>query len=877
MSRADRARELAEELAFHVEMVERDMRSTGMADRAARDAALRQLGNRTRINEASWDILSVGPLDTFERELRIAIRGARKSVGFSLAVICTLALGIGVTVTIFSVIDHVLLRPLLYPNSDRLVALYQRGTEGNERIVSYPTFLDWQRSGAGFEGMAFVRGERLTLGSDIGPKSVGTAFVSRGFFTLMGASPELGRTFEPEEEVATGSNVVVLSHKIWVSAFGSDPRIVGRVVPLDSGTAMVVGVMPVGFAFPSWGEVWEPLAQIIGRDPVLEKRGVYADIRAIGRLSAGVDISRATTLLSAVQKRVELENPETETKWSAADLVTLRSEVVGDISGALWALGGAVALILLIVCVNVANLSAVRGASRGREMAVRLALGASRNQVRRQLMIESALLAGLGAALGVLGARLAIGWLRATAPFDLPRAAELMIDERALAVALVLTIATALLSGVMPALRAAAPGASIGTLLGGRSAASSTREQWRARSALTAIQFSLALVLLIGAALLLQSYRRLQSVNLGFDARDVFRLTIFPPKTKYADAQASLDLYERLVDRLRSEPGVEEAAFVNFMPPGRAGVPTRIEVPGRGGGSDDFATYVTVTDGYQRAMKLPVLRGRWFTASEARSPGDGVVISESIAKRYWPGVEAVGRTLTFFRASQARADFGTPVPATVIGVVGDVRQYGPDTDPDAAVYVPMPAEPWSWGTLVLRKRPGGIATDASLLRAVRDVDPSLADPRAHVAFESVAESLSAALAPRRYLLSFLGAFSASALLLAALGIYGVTSYSVAQRTSEIGIRRALGAAERTILRSVLMRGMIPALAGCTIGFASTIVLVRFVEHFLYDTSTSDPLVLAGIPMLLLLVSLLACYLPARRAARVDPMIALRSD
>ena len=876
-ARPARARELDDELAFHAELLERDLRATGMSELDARNAAHRQLGNRTRIAEASWELLSLGPFDTFARELRLAMRAARRSPGFSITVVLTLALGIGATVTMLSVLDHVLLRPLIYPHDDRLVALYQKGTEGNERIVSYPTFLDWAHADAGFAGMSFVRGDRLTLATAIGPRDVGTAFVSEGFFKLMGTRAELGRTFVPEEERQSGDNAIVLSHDIWVRDFAADPRVIGRVVSLDSGSAVVVGVMPVGFAFPSWGEIWRPLGQILGRDSVLDRRGVYADIRAIGRLAPDIDIARATARLSAVQRRVELEYPETEAKWSAAELDPLKVEVVGDLAPSLWALGGAVSLILLIACVNIANLSAVRGASRGREMAVRLALGASRGQVRRKLAMEIILLAIAGSVLGVLGARAAVGWLRATAPFDLPRAAELTIDGRALAIALTLTVVTALLSGVLPALRGAAPGGAISALLGGRSASAGTRAQARVRTVLTGAQFMLALVLLTGAGLLLQSYRRLQTVNPGFDAHNVYRLTISPPKARYADARDALGLYERLIERLRSEPGVEAAAFVNFMPLGLAGVPTRLEVSGRTMGSDDFATYVTVSEDYQRAVRLPVLRGRWYTADEMRAPGDAVVISESLAKRYWPGANAVGKALTIFRASQARADFGTAVPSIVIGIVSDVRQYGPDSDPDAAVYVPMSAETWPWGTLVVRKRAVAPASSAALLRAVKDIDPALATQRAESGFESVAESLSALLAPRRYLLSLLGAFSASALLLAALGIYGVTSYTVAQRTTEIGVRRALGAAEGAILRMVIARSMAPAVAGCAIGLASTFVLVRFVEHFLFDTSSKDPGVLAAISVLLLGVGFIASYLPARRAARVDPMIALRSD
>jgi predicted permease len=386
-------------------------------------------------------------------------------------------------------------------------------------------------------------------------------------------------------------------------------------------------------------------------------------------------------------------------------------------------------------------------------------------------------------------------------------------------------------------------------------------------------------VLLVGAGLLLRNYRRLQSIDLGFDPRNLFTMAIHPPKDRFADARTALALYGRLVERVRAVPGVEEAAFVNFMPLGNAGVPTRVEIPGRSVNSDDIALYVTASEGYLRALRLRLVSGRWFNASDMRSPGDGVVISESVARRYWPHAEALGKSLTIFRSSQARAQFGEAVPSTVIGVVGDLRQDGPgDSDPEPAVYVPMSAEPWAWGTLVVRKRTDDAASNATLSMAVREVEPELlSGSRAKSQFTAVSDNLSAMLAPRRYLLSLLAAFSICALILAAVGIYGVTSFGVAQRTPELGIRRALGAAEHEILRTVLTRGMTSALIGCAIGIVCALLLVRYASHVLADVTGVDPLVLIIVPLILLGTGLAACYLPARRATRVDPMVALRAD
>lgn len=877
--RRRRARELDEELAFHAELLERDFRAGGISESDAHDASRRQLGNRTRIAEKTWDALGFGPLDTLSRDFKFALRTLRKSPGFALTTVVTLALGIGATTTIFSVVDHVLLEPLSYPNSDRLVLLTQRGSEGNQRLVSYPTLADWAASSSGFEGMSYVRGTGVTIGAVAGPHHALVAFVSPGFFNLIGSRPELGRTFAPEEERPSGASVVVLSHELWASSFGSDPHVIGRTVTLDSGNAVVVGVMPPRFSIPSWAALWRPINQIIDTDPALKSRDFHADSRAIARLAPGVDAARAARLLSVVQRRIADAYPEAEAKWTGADVVPLRTAVVGNVSSALWALGAGVVLILLIACVNVANLAAVRGASRGREIAVRLALGASRNQVMRQLLVEMLALAIVGALAGVMGSYAAIGWLRTTAPFDLPRASELVVDERALGVALLLTVLTAAVFGVAPAMRAAVPLGSGGELLGSRSDHAGSRRQTLGRAFLSGAQFALALLLLMGGGLLAQSYRRLQEVRLGFDPNDLMALSVSPPKPKYTDAAATFALYDRLVRRLRTVPGIEEAAAVNFMPLGRAGIPTRLEVPGRTPSSDDLATYITATDGYLRTLRIPLLRGRWFSSQEMRAPGDGVVISESVAKRYWAGADPIGKSLTIFRSSQERPNFGQALPSIVIGVVSDVRQFGLEDDPDAAVYVPLSAEPWPWATLVVRENESHPAPAAVLLRAVLEVEPAFTELASETndTFAPVVKSLSSELAPRRYVLGLVSSFSICALLLAAVGIYGVTSYSVARRTHELGIRLALGATPAGIRKTVLLRGMTPIVIGCVVGLASAFFATRLIEHLLYDTSISDPVVLASIPVLLLTVGLCASYLPARRASRVNPLVVMRND
>jgi predicted permease len=817
-------------------------------------------------------------LDLVTRDLRIALRAIRNAPGYALTVILTLALGIGASATIFSIVDHVLVRPLGYPDADRLVTLLQSGKTGNQRLVSYPTLQDWAASGAGFTGMAWIRGTGLTMDREEGPRRVVAGYVSPGFFKIMGQAPALGRTFTPEEEAAGGPDVIVISHDFWQKAFGGDPQIIGKTLRLDSTSAEVIGVMAKGFGYPPWAESWRPLGRLAGRDRVLTSREFHVDSRAIARLAPGVDTKRATQLLSQVQKRVSETYPEAEADWTTASVSPLRDEIVGNVKSALLALGGAVALILLVACVNLANLAAVRGSSRGREVAIRLALGASRARVVRHLATESFVMAILGGSLGIVLATRAVAWLRVTAPFGLPRADEIALDVRAVAVASTITVVTAVLFGVFPALRAALGGGSPFALLVGRGSGGGSRREARGRALLTGAQFALALVLLVGAGLLAQSYRRVLAAQLGFDPHNVFSIAIEPPK-QYGEATAAVDLYQRVLERLRREPGVDQAAVVNFLPSGNAGVFTRIEIPGRPANSQDVAIYVTASEAYLKTLGIPLVRGRWFTEQEMRTPGDGIVISETVAKRYWPDQNALGKPLTIFRSSQARAGFGQPVSSVVIGVVADVKQFGPESQPQPAVYVPISAEPWAWVSFAVRVREVGGATPAALRRAVLEVEPKLLPLRADTGleFNAVENALSGALAPRRYLLGLVGGFSTCALLLAAFGVYGVASYAVSRRTQEFGIRLALGATVDEIVRSVIRWGIQLAVSGCVVGLIVAFGLARLIRSLLFNTSPTDVTVLVVVPLLLIVIGAVAVYLPARRASRVDPIVALRNE
>ena len=820
-----------------------------------------------------------GLLDRLARDLRAAWRAARSAKGFSIVVVLTLALGIGGAATIFSVVDHVLIRPLSYPDADRVVSIFQQGQSGNLRLVSYPTLQDWARADAGFSGLAWIRGDGQTLEQPDGPQRLIVGYVSPGFFKIMQERTALGRTFVPEEEAAGGREVVVISHDAWQKTFGGDTKIIGKTARLDNASVTVVGVMPAGFEYPNWAQAWRPVSNLIGRDPMVESRDFHSDSRAVGRLKAGVDLERATRLLSSVQQRVAKEYPASEADWNGVQITTVQTEVVGNIRSALLALTAAVGLIMLVACVNLANLAAVRGSSRGREVAIRLALGASRGQVARQLVTESLTLSIVGGAIGVFLASQAIAWLRATAPFGLPRAREVVLDGRAVLVASAITILTALVFGVLPALRAAIAGGSLSSLLGGRAGAGGSKREARGRAILTSAQFALALLLLVGAGLLAQSYRKLLNAGIGFDPRDLWTASMQPPADGYKDGPSAWALYQRILDRLKIEPGIEDVTVVNFMPSRAAGVPTRIEIPGRQPSSQDLATYITASDGFLKTLRIPLVRGRWFSEAEMRSPGDGIVVSETVANRYWPGADPIGKPITIFRSSQARPEFGRAAPSTVIGVAKDVRQFGPGTPPNPSVYIPMSAEPWAWVSFAVRAKEGATVNEAALRRAVLEVEPRMmaVGPEKPATFSPVSETLSASLEPRRYVLGMVGAFSACALLLAAIGLYGVASYAVTRRSHEFGIRIALGATPQEIVRSVVVWGVVLAAIGCAVGLGGAIALVRLIQQLLYDTSPTDLTVLVTVPVLLIIIGTVSVWLPARRAARVDPIVALRSE
>jgi putative ABC transport system permease protein len=876
------ARDLADEMRFHMTLdAEQDERD-GLSPGAARDAARRRFGNPTYLREETRRQTGLALLDDIGQDLKYAARACRRSPGFTLAATLTLALGIGATTAIFSIVDAVLVRGLPYRDADRVVDLWETSDAGGYRLPSYPTFKDWRAENRSwsdaFEDIAFVKGAGAIYVGDSGPERLLGSSVSLGFFHLLGTPPLLGRTFLPDEERAGANHVAVISYDLWQRRFGGDPAIVGRTIPLSDSPTTIIGVMPRGFAFPTWSMLWQPIATVENIDSSLSRRGVHTDSRTIARLRPGSDSARVATVMRTVEQRLARAYPDEQRHWTSAVMLPIREEILGNVKPTLLMLGGAVLLVLLLASANVANLLLVRASSRDRELAVRAALGAGRGRLIRQLLVECLTLATVGGAAGVGFAFLVVRLVRQAAGTDLPRAGEIVVEGRVLVFALVVSVVAALLAGVAPALRATRA-AMIGRLRAGVHGSVGTRPDARVRAVLVSAQFALALMLLIGSGLLLRSFSKLQHVDLGFAPEDRVAIAIMPPAGKYDEVPAAAGLYRQLLERVRSVPGVRDVAIVNHVPIGGGWVTSPVQVDGR---TDDVtrlpqAVYRTASESYLHTMGMRMARGRWFTDADMRDRA-GFIINETLAKQVWSGADPLGRRITLRRSSQQRPDLGQPISGVVIGIVKDVKQQSIDNRPSPEVFVPWTLEVWPWITLVAYVQ--NPRREIPLLRrAVLDVDPGIpvAGDNLQGGFVTLDRQLATSIAQRRLATSLVGSFAAGALLLAAIGMYGIIAYGVAQRTREMGVRIALGATEKRILRLVLGEGARLALLGAVLGIAGAFATTRLIRSLLFETVPTDPLTFIVTPLLLGGVAMLATYLPARRATRLDPTLAIRGE
>ena len=871
--------EMNDEVKHHLDLDARhqgrdDATGTAGAERAAR----RRFGNRTVYMEERRRAAGLHLLDGVALDARHLLRSLRQSPGFALVAVLTLAVGIGVTTAVVSIADHVLLRSLPFRDAGRLMMMMERDEHGGLRVPSYPTVADWARDvgvAQAFEGVSYVRGDGVTLRVGEENEIVGDGFVGPEFFPLLGARAQIGRVLVADDHRA-GAAVAVMSYRLWQRRFGGDQAIIGRTISVDSLPTTVVGVLPIGVVYPGFADLWQPISQY-GFQEILQRRGFHADSRTLARLRPGVDSTRAAALMRTVGAQLAAAYPAEQAHWMPT-MIPVRTEIVGNVGPMLWTLSASAAAVLLLACANVASLLLARVTTRTRELALRISLGASRGRVVRQLLTESLIIATIG---GIVGASLAIWTVSLSRSFladQLPRMDELSVDWRVLLVAAGATMLTALVCGVWPAIRATK---TRGTEVLRASALGSVggRSESRLRRVLVTVQFALALVLLVSAGLLLQSFRRAAEVNVGFDPSGVLTLRIRPPAGAYATPEQAAALYTRLMDATKAVPGVVDAAFINHVPYGGASITSTLSIDGRQTlDSSNQIFYRTVSSNYLRAMKMAMASGRWFDDDDIRSPGGSFVVNETMAKQYWPGGSAVGQRITVTRASQGRKDFGQPLSGMVVGVVADVHQTRQDVAPQPEVYVPYTLETWPWGTLIVRARDGSRAIP-SLTRAIRSVDSRLiADGTVGAKdFGLIQETIAKSLEPRVLSIKLIGAFAACALILASIGMYGVVAYTIAQRTREIGVRKALGATNASIVALILSESAIVVGVGALIGAAGAWGGASLIRGLLFNTGAADPGTYVIAIALLAAVALLATYVPARRAVALDPAIALRGE
>ena len=802
-------------------------------------------------------------MDGLLQDIRYAVRMLAKSPGFTAVVVLTLALGIGANTAIFSVVNGVLLTPLPYKDPSRLVVVWESKGTSNHNVVNPANYMDWHDRATSFSGLALMSWRSLTFAGDQAEEVQGRA-VTPDFFGVVGATPLLGRTFNADESRPNSPRVIVLSEGLWRRRFGADRAIVERAVPVAGGTARVVGVMPSSFRPMPLGheEYWEPMALDWSNRA---RAGRYA--MALGRLKTGVTVERAQTDMSRIARQLESDYPDFDTGWGAT-VVPLMEQVVGGSRRTILIVLGAVSLVLLIACANVANLMLARAASRERELAVRAALGAPRWRLVRQALVESVMLALAGGAAGALLASWGVHLLVRAAPPEVPRIADIRLDLTVLAVTALVSMAAGVLFGLPAALSRS--DAAIQDLHAATTRTTAGVPAVRLRGALVIAQMSLAIVLLVGAGLLVRSLRRLIAVDPGFDPVNLSAVTITLPPAAYPDSLRRVAFYERLLERVRNMPGVQSAGIISWLPMTPGNASTTLTVVGRpepAPGQAPAAAIRLVDPGYFAAMRIPLKRGRSLAPSDRIGSAPVAVISEAMAHQLWPGEDPIGQ--------HVKVEWWHPTASVeIVGVVADSRHDGLDAAFEPTLFYPFAQESQqSSMSLVLRSTLPPATLTRMVRAAVSEMDKGVPVADAVTMYHHIAETM----ADRRYPAFVLGLFAALALVLAAVGIYGVLSYTVGQRTREIGVRVALGARPGDVLRTVVGSGLRLTLIGVALGGVAAGLAAGALGKLLYGVHPVDPVTFAIVPLVLVGVALLAMAAPARRAARVDPMVALRSE
>ena len=806
-------------------------------------------------------------IDTLLRDVRYAARALARRPGFTAAVALTLALGIGATTAIFSVVNGVLLRALPFPQPDRLVTVWTNLPSWGHETASLPDYLDWKAQGSSFSRMSAFASSSDNLAAVGGePERVPSGRVMPDFLATLGVSPAHGRSFTPEEFTYGSHYVVLLSHGLWTRRFGADAGIVGTTITLNTLPFTVVGIAPASLGEITPAQLWTPYV----RNPANGPAGRRADfLNVIARLGPGASVARAQTEMSALARRLASEYPNTN-DGVGIDVVPLHDQLVGSIKPALLVFAAAVGLVLLIACANVANLLLARATAREREMAVRMALGAGRGRLLRQLLAESLLLAVIGGVLGLLLAVWGVQALKAAAPPNLPRVDRIGLDVVALGFTAVASLLTGALFGVVPALRASSTSVNGALTAGGRAGIGGGRGD-RLRGVLVLTQVALALLLLVGSGLLLRTFERLQRVELGFDETGVLTAQIVLPTAKYQGGQRQYAFFRELRGRVAALPGVETVGLSTDVPlDGGYGYNT-FSIVGRPSEAPTDAAQdavPTVAEAeYFDALEIPLLAGRMFGAQDTENAPRVALVNREMMQKHFAGKSPVGERITFGNPND------TSGWRTIVGVVGSTRLEAVGQESYPQIYIPMAQNPTSNTYVVVRTAGEATLLAPALRRELAALDP--AQPLSDV--KSMEQRVASSIEQSKLNSVLTGLFAVVALALASIGIYGVISYAVAQRTREIGIRMALGATRSDVLKLIVRQGMTPAALGVLIGVVASLAVTRLMGKLLYGVSATDPVVFGAVCALLSIVAFGACVAPARRASRVDPNVALRND
>ena len=864
--------ELEEELRFHFDTeVEKHMRA-GMTQEEAKRRARIVFGGHEQVKEDCREARGTSVIETTIEDAKYALRQLWANPTFSLVMILTLALSIGANSAIFSVINGVLLKRLPYPQAERLTRIFLSSADFPKFPLNPFDFLDFRARNRSFESMAaFTRGDvQLSSGSE--PVHLSGFYVTSGYFRVLGLQPQLGREFDFNAEIPGNGLQVILSDRVWRTQFGADPNIIGRKITLDTQPYIVTGVMPAGTEHPgnnyhavAYGDsvdVWRPFPF----EGSSNQRGSHF-MEGIGRLKAGVSVAQAAAEMNAMMTQLGREHPGNDTGWTLL-VVSLYSEIVGARQRMLFVLLGAVGMVLLIACANTANLLLARASARQREIAVRLAMGAPRVRVVRQLLTESLILSLTG---GVFGLLLALGGVRALVallPADFPRAHDIHVSWPVLVFTLLISLLTGILFGLAPAMQASHTDPKKG--LQGSRTTTAGRHQNRLRSALVIAEVSMACVLLVGAGLMLRTFLNLVHLDPGFHEENVLTASISLPRAQYKTDDQRAQFYDNLTSSLNTLPGVESAGAGSDLPWTGYDENAGFGIEGKKPAPNDYfhARYHMATPGYFSAMEIPLLEGRFFTEGDRHEARNVMIVNRALAQRYWPNEDVVGKRITFADEPKKDSDW-----MTIVGVVGDVKDQPNSPGAEPAFWWAELQEGQPDMSIVIRTRSDARQVADSLRAAVHKLDPALAVADVKL-MNQVAD---ASISTPRFTFVMVSLFAGLAILLAGIGAYGVIAYTVAQRTQEFGLRVALGAQHGDLLRMVLLQSARLVVPGMIVGLALALSMGRVMQALLYGVSAADPLILASVAFVVLVVALIASYVPARRAANADPMTALRAE